>query len=271
MFTVSRRFLLAGLPVATWVAIRPAVPAGQSQSGSVAGEGPSALASEFPRFDSRIVETFVGVCHRDVAEVTRMVEHQPSLARASWDWGFGDWETGLGAAAHTGRRNIADVVLAHGARPTIFSAAMMGQLDVVRAFVAASPGIQRTPGPHGITLLRHARAGGPDAEPVVKYLESVGGADDGPAVQPLDAADRDALVGRYVYGPGTGAHFDVDVSNDRLRLGHDGNNRFLFHTGDLVFFPSGVPSVKLAFARDGGKVTRLTIADPDVFVTAIRR
>lgn len=271
MFTVSRRSLLASLPVITWTALRPAVPAGQAQAGSAAGEGPSSLASEFPRFDSRVVETFVGVCHRDVVEVTRMVERQPSLARASWDWGFGDWETGLGAAAHTGRRNIADVVLAHGARPTIFSAAMMGQLDVVRAFVAASPGIERTLGPHGITLLRHARAGGADAEPVVKYLEGVGGADDAPAVQPLDAADRDALVGRYVYGPGPRAHFDVDVNNDRMQLKHGGSGPFLFHTGNLVFFPSGVPSVKIAFAREGGKVTRLTMADPEVFVTAIRR
>jgi hypothetical protein len=50
--------------------------------------------------------------------------------------------------------------LAHGARPSIFSAAMLGQLAVVRAFTEAAPGVQGTPGPHGITLLAHARAGG---------------------------------------------------------------------------------------------------------------
>jgi len=37
-----------------------------------------------------------------------------------------------------------------------------------------------------------------------------------------------------------------------------------------VFFPSGVPSVKIAFAREGGQVTHFTVADPDVVLTARR-
>jgi hypothetical protein len=32
-----------------------------------------------------------------------------------------------------------------------------------------------------------------------------------------------------------------------------------------------VPSVKIAFARDGRNVTQFTIADPEVFVTAKRQ
>ena len=32
---------------------------------------------------------------------------------------------------------------------------MLGQLDVVKAAIAASPGVQRVKGPHSITLLRH--------------------------------------------------------------------------------------------------------------------
>jgi len=44
----------------------------------------------------------------------------------------------------------------------------------------------------------------------------------------------------------------------------------LGHLGDLVFFPAGVPSGKIAFAREGGMVTRLTVADPQVLVTATR-
>ena len=35
------------------------------------------------------------------------------------------------------------------------------------------------------------------------------------------------------------------------------------HTGNLVFFPAGVPTVKIAFARVGDKVTQLTVADPE--------
>ena len=52
---------------------------------------------------------------------------------------------------------------------------MMGQLDVIKAFVVAMPGVQRTYGPHGITLMAHARAGGADAAPVLQYLAALGG------------------------------------------------------------------------------------------------
>lgn len=253
---------LAGLGLVAHAA--PAYPAQPPMHGGVP-------ADPFPRMDPQLVQNFVGLCHRDAAEVRRLVERQPSLARASWDWGFGDWETGLGAAAHVGRREIAEIVLAHGARPTIFSAAMLGQLDVIRAFVTTSPGIQRTLGPHGITLMAHARAGGPDAAVVVQYLERVGDADVRPRTEPLAPADRDALVGRYTFGPGPRDHFDVDVRNDQLGMVRpQDTRRFLIHTGALVFFPSGVPSVKIAFARENGRITRMTIADPEVYLTAGR-
>ncbi len=76
---------------------------------------------------------------------------------------------------------------------------------------------------------------------------------------------------RSFYGPGPHDRFGVDVRNDRLNLARAGDtSRFLFHIGDLVFFPAGVPSVKIAFAREGRRVTRLTIADPDVFLIAER-
>lgn len=264
---LSRRSFLAGFPVVAGAALL-ANPTRLFADATTSGPP---LQEGFPRADLAAVETFVGVAHRDAAEVRRMVERQPALARAAWDWGFGDWETALGAAAHTGRREIAEIVLAHGAHPTIFSAAMLGQLDVVKAMATASPGIQGTPGPHGLTLLHHARAGGEDAKAVVAYLESVGGADTRPASAPLDKSDRDALVGRYAFGPGAQDHFDVDVKNEQLGIQRPGSTRrILTHTGALVFFPSGVPSVKIAFAKTGSAVTRLTIADPEVFLTARR-
>jgi hypothetical protein len=201
-----------------------------------------------------------------------LVEHQPALARASIDWGFGDWEAAIDAASHVGRREIAELLIASGARPTIFSAAMMGQLDVIKAFVAARPGVQRTYGPHGITLLAHARAGGADATAVLQYLMTVGDADIPLPSSPISPVERDAVVGRYVFGPGPRDYFIVDVQNDRLGIDRPGGpaRRGLIHTGDLVFFPTGVPSAKIAFARDRGTVTRFTVADPAVFITAIR-
>jgi hypothetical protein len=237
-----------------------------------AGESrPGGVLAVWPQQDPAVVQEMVGVCHRDVARVRELVERQPALANASIDWGFGDWEDALGAASHVGRREIAEVLLAHGARPSIFSAAMLGQLDVVRAFVLARPGVQRTYGPHGITLMAHARAGGSDAEPVVKYLETLGDADRRLTTAPLEPTDRDATVGRYSFGPGPRDYLDVDVRNDRLGITRPGASRSLLnHTGDLAFFPSGVPSVKLVFARAGARVTQLTVADPAGLVTATR-
>ncbi|MEO5617618.1 MAG: hypothetical protein ABIS67_07580 [Candidatus Eisenbacteria bacterium] len=263
---LSRRSFLAGLPMVAGTGLLHPV--------SVFASGPPAVmpvAEGFPRLDPATIQAFVGVAHRDAAEVRRMVERQPALARASWDWGFGDWESALGAASHTGRREIAEIVLAHGAHPTLFSAAMLGQLDVVKAMVAASPSIQRTPGPHGLTLLHHARTGGTAAEPVVAFLEAAGDADIRAATVPLDPADRAALVGHYRFGGGERDRFEVDIKNEQLGLQRPGATRgLLMHAGALVFFPGGVPSVKIAFARSGASITQLTIADPEVYLTARR-
>lgn len=230
-----------------------------------------ALPGWLPQLDPAVVQETVALSHRDLAGVRALVERRPALANAAVDWGFGDWEDALGAAAHTGRREIAELLLAHGARLSLFAATMLGQLDVVKAIVSASPGIQRTLGPHGIPLLAHARAGGLAAEPVVTFLEAVGGADVRTPTQPLEPADRDAVVGRYSFGAASGEWFDVDVQNNQLAITRSGGSRRnLFHSGALVFFPVGAPNVRIAFARTGGKVTAMTIADPEVYVTATR-
>ena len=98
----------------------------------------------FPAQPAALVREIVSVSHFNPARVRELVEARPALARAAYDWGFGDWEDALGACSHTGQREIAEYLISKGARPTIFSAAMLGQLDVVKAFVAASPGVQRT-------------------------------------------------------------------------------------------------------------------------------
>lgn len=268
--TVTRRMFLAGVPgwgALGWSALGLLASGGRAL-GQSADRG---VAETFPRQDLETVREAVGAAHSDLARVRELVERQPALARASHDWGFGDWETPLGAASHTGRREIAELLLAHGARPTIFSAAMLGQLDVVRAFVAASPGVQRTHGPHGLTLLHHARAGGESAAPVAAFLESLGDADSPVATLPLAPADRDALPGRYRFGPGERDYFEIDVRKEMPGIERPGGTRrVLLHLGELVFFPSGVPTVKIAFARGDGRATQLTVADPEVYLTARR-
>jgi hypothetical protein len=233
-------------------------------------------ADAFPQQDPGLVKDAVGASHGNFARIRELVERQPAMARASIDWGFGDWETCIDAAAHVGNKPIADFLLVNGARPTIFSAAMMGQLDAVKAFIAARPGIQKTLGPHGITLMSHAKAGGPDAAAVAQFLAALGDADTPTPTQPLTSEDVDALVGKYVYGPGPRDYFIVDVQKPMLgmALGIDRPNgparRGLGHLGNLVFFPTGVPTAKIAFAKEAGKVTQLTLADPNLMLTAKR-
>lgn len=226
----------------------------------------------FPQQDPSLVKDAVGASHGNIARIRELVEKQPAMAAASIDWGFGDWETCIDAASHVGNKPIAELLLNSGARPTIFSAAMMGQLDVVKAFIAARPGVQKTYGPHGITLMAHAKAGGADAAAVVQYLAGVGDSDIRLPTQPLLPADRDAVVGRYVYGTGPRDYFTIDVQQDRLGIDRPNGptRRFLMHIGNLVFFPTGVPTAKIAFLREGGKVTQLTLADPNIMVTAVR-
>jgi len=126
-----------------------------------------------PRLDSELVRDFVAAAHGKFDKVKEMLEKQAKLVNSTWDWGGGDFETALGGAAHMGRKDIATYLLEKGARMDIFAAAMLGKLEVVKAAIVACPGTEKVPGPHGIPLLAHAKAGKEDAAEVVKYLESL--------------------------------------------------------------------------------------------------
>jgi hypothetical protein len=127
-----------------------------------------------PRLDPDLVEEFVSNAHGDPGRVRDLLRQQPALVNAAWDWGGGDWETGLGAAAHMGRRDIALALLENGARMDIFAAAMLGHLEIVRTILSAVPDARTWRGPHGISLLKHAEAGGAAAAPVADFLHTLG-------------------------------------------------------------------------------------------------
>ena len=125
-----------------------------------------------PQLDPETVQSFVANAHGDLEVVRSLLAQEPALVNAAWDWSAGDWETGLGAAAHMGRRDIALFLLDNGARLDIFAAAMLGDLEVVRAMLAAYPAKRDELGPHGIPLVAHARAGGADARAVLELLDT---------------------------------------------------------------------------------------------------
>lgn len=125
-----------------------------------------------PALELTLVQEFVGKSHADLDGIKELLLREPALINSAWDWGGGDWETGLGAAAHMGRRDIATYLLQHGARLDLFAAAMLGNLDIVRTTLEAYPDAMDTPGPHGIPLIAHALAGGNDAIEVYEYLKA---------------------------------------------------------------------------------------------------
>lgn len=125
-----------------------------------------------PALSPELVQEFVSKAHADLNRVRELLAQEPALINASWDWGGGDWETGLGAAAHMGRRDIASYLLANGARIDLFAAAMLGRVGLVKAILEAFPEMRQAKGPHGIPLLAHAEAGGPEAAAVVELLKS---------------------------------------------------------------------------------------------------
>jgi hypothetical protein len=118
-----------------------------------------------------LVHDLVLNAHGNLPRVQELLQQEPALVHAVWDWGAGDFESGLGAAAHMGRPDIALYLLERGARMDIFTAAMLGDVTIVRALLEAYPAMREFPGAHGITLLAHAKAGGEAATEVVRLLD----------------------------------------------------------------------------------------------------
>jgi hypothetical protein len=147
-----------------------------SSPSSVFAQAQQPVPERPPALASAAVQEFVRKAHADFDATKALLAEQPSLLNATWDWGGGDFETGLGGAGHMGNREIAEYLIGQGARLDVFVAAMLGKIDIVRAMLTAWPGLLQSKGPHGIPLLRHARAGGEPARAVVDYLQSLGAA-----------------------------------------------------------------------------------------------
>ena len=121
-----------------------------------------------------IVKEFVGVCHGKFDRCKEMLENDHLLLHVSFDWGGGDYESGIEAAGHVGNKEIAAYLLSKGARYNVYLASMLGHLDVVKSVLTFSPSLLNSKGPHGFTMLHHAQKGGDDSKPVVAYLQSLG-------------------------------------------------------------------------------------------------
>ena len=91
---------------------------------------PAAAAAAVPEAPDplapALVQDFVRKAHADLAGTKALLAEQPALLNATWDWGGGDFEMGIGGAGHMGNREIAEFLIGQGARLDIFVAAMLG-------------------------------------------------------------------------------------------------------------------------------------------------
>src|SRR5262245_28207202 len=152
----------------------------------------------------------------------------------------------------------------------MFWVAMLGTVNVLKAVGASSTGVHRMRGPHSITLLRHAMAGGAQAKPVLEYLTQLGGADDRLTEKPLTTEERTSLIGLYPFGPAASDRMEMSVSRDFLQISRPGHSaRNVVHLGGFEFYPVGAENVRIRFERSGANVT-MAIYDPDVVLKASR-
>lgn len=240
------------------------------------------LFHRYPSIDDAIVAEVVGASHFNLDRVKELVNKRPELARATWDWAFGDWETALGAASHVGRKDIAEFLMSKGARPDLFTYAMLGAYDAVKSMIESSPGIQSIAGPHGISLLRHAENGlhaeglseknKQDGNKLVSYLKSLGNADVLEKYIDLTEAEQEKYLGDYKYGEGPEDGFSIKRNMRKLlslgKLGKFGGA--INQKTENVFVYNGVTAVQVSFKITDGKVISLTVQEPDLTLTATK-
>jgi hypothetical protein len=237
---------------------------------------PATSNGKYPAIADEITNEVVGVSHFNLDRLKELVDPRPELARATWDWGFGDWETAIGAASHVGRKDIAAYLLSKGARPDIFTFAMLGSYAGVKAMIEASPGIQNIAGPHGISLLQHAKNGlseksanSSDGSKLVDYLESLGDTQ-GPKYLTVEEKDKQKFLGDYKYGDGEGEGFSIKTNMRKLltlgKIGKNGGALYMIAPNKFTY--NGVPSVVIDFLIEGDKVTSLTVTEPGLVLKA---
>jgi hypothetical protein len=141
---------------------------------------PLLLAPQFlPQGDTaalppELVEEFIGASHGKIDVVKELLPKYPNLVYSAWDWGNGDFESCLEAAGHVGNKEMAFLLLEHGARITLPVMTMLGQTDLVIPILEAYPSMLTMRGAHGFSLLHHAQKGREDAADILAYLTEKG-------------------------------------------------------------------------------------------------
>jgi hypothetical protein len=123
-------------------------------------------------FDIKLVKDFVVAGHKNLALVKEMLQEHPNLIYCRYDWGNGDFEEAIEGAGHLGNKEIANYLISAGARVNLFVLTMLGKTDLVKPTLEAYPDLVFAKGPHGFTLLHHAKVG--EAKELYDYLDEKG-------------------------------------------------------------------------------------------------
>ncbi len=194
---------------------------------------------------------FVRNAHTSLETTKQLLKKEPRLLRATWEWAPGDFESAIGAAAHSGAVEIVEFLLSKGASYSVFTAAVLGHLDSVTAIIEQSPALINCRGPHDIPLLAHAVAGGDKAKKVVEYLEKKGAvAEEKWEDLKIDESLANFTLGDYAMTRGERTlSFSVVRDADELYadFGERGKKRLLYQ-GQTRFNLEGTPS-ELNFER----------------------
>jgi len=249
MTQISRRLFMAATPAAL-AGVANAKPADHA---------PAPETDDlYPTTAGERASAFVGACHMQLDRVRAMLAEDAGLACASWDWGFGDWESAIGAASHTGRVDIIELLIAHGARPTVFTLATLDRIDALRDLLDTVPNLESIEGPHSISLYRHAQAG--KAERVLGFLKERGVTDTNAFA--IEKADAEPYFGVYAWGPGETERFEVSwferMSSISIKR-QGGISRNLIPLGNGTFSPAGARHVWMRFETEGDSVARLIV------------
>ena len=155
--------------------------AGTGVAGALVWFSPSGLLRPWDDLSSAVdpippsaVNEFVKVAHSNLDRLKEIFSEYPHIINAAWDWGDGDFENAIGAAGHMGLRETAEFLLANGARADLFVLTMLGETAIVKATLERFPNLLNSLGPHGFTLLHHAKMGGEPAEVLYHFLQEKG-------------------------------------------------------------------------------------------------
>ncbi len=121
-------------------------------------------------YNDTLIKEFVIAGHFNLDKVKNMLNDYPNLIHSCYDWGNGDFEEAIEGAAHKGNREIAEYLISKGSRVNLFALTMLGQISLVKPILDAYPNLINSSGPHGLTLLHHAKVGGKKAQEMYNYL-----------------------------------------------------------------------------------------------------